>query len=47
MGTLTSAILAEVYIQFLEYTEIANILIKHQIVNYHKYADDMLIIYKT
>jgi hypothetical protein len=35
MGAPTSAILAEVYIQFLEYTEIANTLKKQQIADYH------------
>jgi hypothetical protein len=44
---LTLAILAEVYVQFLEYTEIANILVKHQIADYHWYVDDILIIYNT
>jgi hypothetical protein len=47
MGTPTSAILPEVYIKFLEYTEIVNILIKHQIVDYHGYVDDILIVYNT
>jgi hypothetical protein len=47
MGALTSAILAKVYIQYLEYTEIANILKKHQIADYHRYVDDILIIYNT
>jgi hypothetical protein len=47
MGAPTSAILAKVYIQFLEYTEIANILKKHQIIDYHRYVDDILIIYNA
>jgi hypothetical protein len=47
MGASTSAILAKVYIQFLEYTEIANILKKYQIVDYHRYVDDILIIYNA
>jgi hypothetical protein len=47
MGAPTSAILAEVYIQFLEYTKIANILKKYQIVDYHRYLDDILIIYNA
>jgi hypothetical protein len=47
MGALTFEILAEMYIQFLEYTEIANILKKHQIIDYHRYVDDILIIYNA
>jgi hypothetical protein len=47
MGAPTSAIVAKVYIQFLEYTEITNILIKHQIVDYHRYVDNILIIYNA
>jgi hypothetical protein len=46
-GSPDITILAEVYIQFVEYTEIASILIKHQIVDYHRYVDDILIIYNT
>jgi hypothetical protein len=47
MGAPTSPILVEVYIQFLEYTEIVNILKKHQIMDYHRYVDDILIIYNA
>jgi hypothetical protein len=47
MGAPTSEILAVVYIQFLEHTEIANILKKHKIIDYHRYVDDILINYNT
>jgi phosphate starvation-inducible membrane PsiE len=45
MGTPTSAILAEVILQYLEHTLIADILNKHQIRHYHRYMDDILIIF--
>jgi hypothetical protein len=45
MGAPTSATLAEIFIQHLEHTVIYEILNKHQIIGYHWYADDILIIY--
>jgi predicted cupin superfamily sugar epimerase len=45
MGAPTSAALAEIFIQHLEHTIIYKILNKHQIIDYHRYADDILIIY--
>jgi hypothetical protein len=47
MGAPTSAILAEMFIQHLEHTEIINILQESQIIDYHWYVDDILIIYNT
>jgi hypothetical protein len=47
MGAPTSAILAEVFIQCLEHTDIVNVLQKSHIVDYHRYVDDILIIYNT
>jgi hypothetical protein len=47
MGAPTSAILAEIYIQYLEHNIIASILQKYKIVNYFRYVDDILIIYNT
>jgi hypothetical protein len=46
MGAPTSAILAEVFLQYLEHTQIVDILKKHQIIDYYRYVDDILIIYK-
>jgi hypothetical protein len=46
MGAPASAILAEVFIQYLEHTTIFDILKKFQIVDYYKYVD-ILIIYNT
>jgi hypothetical protein len=45
MGAPTSAILAETFIQHLEHTIIHKILKKHQIIDYYRYVDDILIIY--
>jgi hypothetical protein len=45
MGALTSAMLSEVYIQNLEHTSIADILNKHQIINYYRYVNDKLVLY--
>jgi hypothetical protein len=42
-----SAILAEAYIQHLEHTLVVNILKKNQIKDYHRYVDDILIIYNA
>jgi hypothetical protein len=47
MGAPTAAILAEIFIQFLEHTVIYNILEKHQIINYYRYVDDILFIYNS
>jgi hypothetical protein len=47
MGAPTSAILAEVFIQHLEHTEIVHILQRSQIIDYHQYVDDILIIYNA
>jgi hypothetical protein len=44
MGALTSAILAETFIQHLEHTKIINILKKY-IIEYCRYVDDILILY--
>jgi hypothetical protein len=47
MGAPTSAILAEVFIQYLEHTNIWDILRKHQLIDYCRYVDDILIIYNA
>jgi nucleoside-specific outer membrane channel protein Tsx len=47
MGVPTLAILAEAFIQYLEHTKIIKILDKHQIIDYYRYVDDILIIYNT
>jgi hypothetical protein len=45
MGAPTSAILAEIFIQHLEHNKIIKILNKHQIIDYHRYVDNILILY--
>jgi hypothetical protein len=45
MGAPTSAILAEIFIQYFEYNDIIQILQKHHIIDYCRYIDDILIIY--
>jgi nucleoside-specific outer membrane channel protein Tsx len=47
MGALTWAIIAEVFIQYLEHTRMIDILKKFQIIDYHRYVDDILIKYNT
>ena len=44
MGAPTSAILAEVYIQHMEHTQIYDILNKQNIIGYFRYVDDILIV---
>jgi hypothetical protein len=41
------AILAETFMQYLEHTVISKILNKHQILDYYRYVDNILIIYNT
>lgn len=45
MGTASSAILSEIFIQCLQHNEINQILTKHNLLNYFMYVDDALIIY--
>ena len=47
MGAPTSAILSEIYLQFLENNVIYNILKTHNIVGYFRYVDDILVIYNN
>jgi hypothetical protein len=45
METPTSAILSETFIRYLEHIKIIKILNEYHIINYHRYVDDILIIY--
>jgi hypothetical protein len=45
MGAPTSAIFSEIFIQHLEHNDILNTLTKHNVIDYHRYVDDMLIVY--
>jgi hypothetical protein len=46
MGAPTSSILSEVYLQYKENTKIYDLLIKHKIIGYFRYVDDILLMYK-
>ena len=46
MGVPTSSILSQVYLQELEKTKIAELLLKHKIEGYFGYVDDILIMYQ-
>jgi hypothetical protein len=45
MGAPTLAILAEVYIQYMEHKQLYPIWRKYQIIGYFKYVDNIFIIY--
>jgi hypothetical protein len=45
MGAPSSAILSEIYLQHMEHTKIIDILTQHNILRYHRYVDDILVIY--
>jgi hypothetical protein len=45
MGTPSSAILSEVYLQHLEYTKIIKIITPHNIIGYFRYVNDILMIH--
>jgi hypothetical protein len=47
MGAPTSAILSEIYMQFLENNEIHNLLKNHNLKGHFRYVDDMVIICDT
>lgn len=47
MGSPTSATFSEIFLQFIEHTQIYKILLKHQIINYFRYVDDILIIFNN
>jgi hypothetical protein len=46
MGASSSALLAEIYLQFLEHNQILHLLLKHKILSYHRYVYDILITYE-
>jgi hypothetical protein len=47
MGAPSSALLSEIYLQYIEHNQIRDLLIKHKIISYHRYVDDILIVYNT
>ena len=42
MGTLSSGITAEIFLQHTENSHLAHLTNKHKIVNYFRYVDDIL-----
>jgi hypothetical protein len=46
MGTLTSSVFSEIYLQFIENTEIYDILLESQVEGDFRYVDDILIVYR-
>jgi len=46
MGAPTSALFSEVYLQYLEDSTISLLLSKNNVINYFRYVDDILIVYK-
>jgi hypothetical protein len=47
MGAPTSSVFSEIYLQYLEHTQLYNILLGHHILGYFRYVHDILIIYDT
>jgi hypothetical protein len=47
MGAPFSALLSEIYLQHIEHNQILNLLIKHKVISFHRYVDDILIVYNT
>jgi len=47
MGAPSSAVLLEMFLQYLEHTKIIDILIQHNIIGYFRFVDDILVIYDT
>ena len=47
MGAPSSSILSELYLQYTEHITIYDILMKHNILGYFRYVDDILIVYDT
>jgi hypothetical protein len=45
VGAPSSSMFSRLYLQYLEYTKILNILLQHQLTGYFRYVDDILLIY--
>ena len=41
------SLFSEIYLQYLEYTKILDILLKYHVTGYFRYVDDILLIYKN
>jgi hypothetical protein len=47
MGSPTSSIFSEMYLQYKECTDISDTLIRNNIIGYFRYVDDILVYDKT
>ena len=47
MGAPTSSLFSEVFLQFLEATKLFVILVRHHIIGYFRYVDDILLVYDS
>jgi hypothetical protein len=47
MGAPTSSIFSETYCQYVENTEIKDILLRNKLIGYFRYVEDTLILYNT
>jgi hypothetical protein len=47
MGAPTSSILSEIYIQCLKHMDLYEILLRHHIIGYYRYVDDLLLVFDT
>ena len=47
MGALSSSILSEIFLQYIEASHIASIAKNHMIINYFRYVDDILLIFNS
>ena len=47
MGAPSSSILSEIFLQHSEYSHIPNLSEKHNIIQYYRYVDDILILYDS
>ena len=45
MGSPTSSLLSEIYLQFMESTKLYDILLQNNVLGYFRYVDDILIVY--
>jgi hypothetical protein len=47
MGTQSSGLIAEMFLQNIEYLHLAHLTHKHKIINYWRYVDDIVLIFDS
>jgi hypothetical protein len=47
MGAPSSSIISEIFLQHIEHTHLPHLAQKHELVNYFRYVDDVLLIYDS